>query len=255
MRVELLRQQPAGHLVPDGPIDHLPRRLQVRLALGGGDVPLGEPQGAQEPRVARHVRRVRLDPEVIVVRVAGDASGFGLVGELVGDRLHRVRDSLILRRVHAEPPETMDRAVEHRVDGHRFVVLDSDPAREASQLGAVQVGVGCLAQPLGGVPVARISRDVAEHVREAARRVETAPHRSDRERVHAPALLPQVPRRDGKAVALVDVAHHPVRRRHDEGRVKVHDEVEVAVDAVVLPQRPQHQPCLVLLDRQRASTV
>ena len=225
------------------------------MSLGGGDVPLRQPHRAHEPRIARDQPRVVLDLEVVVVRVASDATAVRLVRQLVGDRVHRVHHARIVGRVHAEPPQPVDGAVEHGVDCDRLIVLDRDPPRKPAQLGAVEVAVRRFAQSLCGAAVTRGGLAIAEQVGEVASGVETAPDRPDRERVHAPPLLPEVPGGQREPVALVDVADHPVSGRDDERRVEADDEVKVAVDAVVLPQRPQDEPRLVLLHRQRPAAV
>ena len=53
--------------------------------------------------------------------------------------------------------------------------------------------VGGRAQAVGRVAIAHVGGDVAEQVGEVSGGVEASPDGADRERVHAPTLLPQVP--------------------------------------------------------------
>src|ERR1700716_844333 len=62
--IQLLGQQTARDLVRDDPVDGVARRLEVAGVFRDGDVPLGKPQRAHEPWVARHLLGVRFDFEV-----------------------------------------------------------------------------------------------------------------------------------------------------------------------------------------------
>ncbi len=223
--------------------------------LRGRDIPLRKPQRAHEPWVARHLCGVRLDFEVVIVGVASDPAARCLVGQLVGDRVHGFRDALVVRRVHPEAPQAVDRAVEDHVDRLGAVILYGDPSSETPEVRAVHVGIGGRAQAVDRIAVAHISSDVAEQVGKVSRRVEAAPDSADGERMHAPTLLPQIPRGHDQTVPPVDVGHHPVGGGDDEGGIKADHEIEVAVDAVVLPQRPEHEAGLILLDGKSAYTV
>ena len=90
---------------------------------------------------------------------------------------------------------------------------------------------------------------LAEGLGEVRRRREGPEHRRHRVGVHAPPFLPEVPRGAREAGVLRPVAFEEVGGANDERAEERPDEVDVVVAEEVLPERPQHDGGLVLLDR------
>ena len=90
----------------------------------------------------------------------------------------------------------------------------------------------------------------AEHRAEQGGGGQTAEHRTGGKGEHAASLLPEIIRGGGQAGFRVNVDAEKIRRVLDEGPVKRFDEFDVAIDDKMVPQGPQHQGRLVLLDRQ-----
>src|SRR5207245_1923629 len=90
---------------------------------------------------------------------------------------------------------------------------------------------------------------------EVARRGEARPDRRRGERMDPTPLFPQIERRRGQLGAGLAVRRHAIGAGPHELAVQRADDLDVAVAAVVLPERPAGQSGLVLLDRQLEPTV
>src|SRR3954470_22146285 len=91
---------------------------------------------------------------------------------------------------------------------------------------------------------------LSERDREVARGGEPGDDGRGRERVDAAALLPEVERRGGELRARFAEGRHEVRAGAHELAIQRTDELDVAIAVVVLPERPDRQTRLILLDRE-----
>ena len=95
---------------------------------------------------------------------------------------------------------------------------------------------------------------VAEDCEEASGGGEPGPRSSDGPRVHTPAFFPRIVRRQRQAICI-DVSGHEGRRGLDHLAIEGADELDVVELVEVMPERPQRQASLVLLDGQGAESV
>ena len=98
---------------------------------GGGDPPLGEPEGADEPGVPGDVVR---HPVVGVALVAGHPADLGLHPEPLLHRAHGGGDARIVGREHPEVPEPHERGVDGEVGGEPSVRPAGEHAGESPLL-------------------------------------------------------------------------------------------------------------------------
>ena len=232
------------------PLEELARPVEVGERLRCGDVVLRHPERRDEPRVAGHVRDVLRLLEVVIVLVAREAADRGLHPEPRLERGHRGHDPRIVGREHPEEEDAGDRHVERRILRDRAVRQDGDRPHESPALLVVEVREGRRLDLLGRGPVALRKVVLPERGGEVARGRETGPHGGRRERVDPAPLLPEVERRRRKLRPRLAVARHEVRAGPHELPVERTHELDVAVAVVVLPERPDRQAGLVLLDRE-----
>src|SRR5437764_11864389 len=98
----------------------------------------------------------------------------------------------------------------------------------------------------GAVPARQIV--LSERRREVARRGEARPDGRGRERMDPAPLLPQVERRCGQPRPRLAIAGHEVGTCSHELAVERAYELDVPIAVVVLPERPDRQAGLVLLN-------
>ena len=135
----LLREHARPVRLRGAPLEQLARPVEVGHRPGDGDVMLGDPEGGDEPGVARHVRDVLRLLEVVVVLVSREATDRGLHPEPVFEGSHRRHHPRIVRRQHAEEEDAGDRHVQRRVLRDRAVGLHRDRAHESPPRSVVQV--------------------------------------------------------------------------------------------------------------------
>ena len=250
VRVDLLGQDAGRQGVADGPLEDGQRLFEFIHRRAARNVIVGQPDGADEPRVARDAAAVGRGRVVRVARVPCHAAHGGLDPEVALDGLHGADDARVVGLEGVELEDGEEAGVDGGVDFHASVGRWDQPADEPAVLLAPQVPGHGVADLGGGLVVAFGMVVVAEDLGEVPRRRQPAVHRRTGVRVDAVAFLPQVVGRPGQAGRGVAEVDHEIGRPQDKRVVQRPDVLDVAVLPEVPPQRPQDQGRLVLLDGQ-----
>ena len=115
-----------------------------------------------------------------------------LAPQPVVDRLHGADDLRIVRRKHAEVPESVDAGVDRLIARHGAIGANVDPAQEAVRLRVEEEASRPLLDALRHPAVAVGQRRLAVERRKVGGRLQPRPDGGHREAHHAAALLPQV---------------------------------------------------------------
>src|SRR5580765_8034435 len=76
-------------------------------------------------------------------------------------------------------------------------------------------------------------------------------YRCTRERMDPAAVFPKVPACQRQMGGSVAKLNHEIGGSDDEFAIKLVDEIQVAIQFVMLPKSPKNQRCFVLLDRHQ----
>src|SRR5579871_1251655 len=196
-----------------------------------------------------------LRPAVGILLETGHASARGLDPEPLMNRLDGRLEAWIARLIHTEQKQAQQAGIQRPVYLGGPILRKRDRAHKATGLIPPEMALGAGADALGGGREPARLHMLPKRSGEARRRLEAAIDRADCPGMDPTPLLPEIVGGERQVVRLIYIARHKCSRRHDEVAIERQHLLHIAVLLVVLPERPEHQRGLVLLDRQHALSV